>query len=179
MSNWVDGLMERLTRQTAGAVARRSAIAKMGKWAVVGAVGLPVLPFDRSGNAHAAGSHAAGHEGFSGDDPTNCDYWRYCALDGYLCSCCGGSVDRCPPGTEASKLAWVGTCRNPKDGKDYLISYSDCCGNVACGQCACNGNVRERPGYRMGLHNDINWCMVNTSSSAFHCTTGIIVGIAE
>jgi len=27
------------------------------------------------------------------------------------------------------------------------------------------------------VHNDINWCMANTSSM-FHCTTSIIVGVA-
>jgi hypothetical protein len=43
----------------------------------------------------------------------------------------------------------------------------------------CNTNVGERPGYRMGLHNDINWCMANESSTAFHCTTSVIVGVAE
>jgi methylamine dehydrogenase light chain len=30
----------------------------------------------------------------------------------------------------------------------------------------------------MGLHNDINWCMANTSSM-FHCTTAVLVGEAE
>ena len=24
-------------------------------------------------------------------DPTSCDYWRHCAIDGFLCSCCGGT----------------------------------------------------------------------------------------
>ena len=80
--------------------------------------------------------------------------------------------------TEASKVAWVGTCHNPEDGKDYLISYNDCCGKTACGRCLCNTNEREMPGYRMGLHNDINWCMAN-DSSMFHCTTGVVVGMAD
>jgi methylamine dehydrogenase light chain len=107
----------------------------------------------------------------------DCEYWRYCAQDGYLCSCCGGTASTCPPGTEASKVAWIGTCRNPDDGKDYLISYNDCCGKTACGRCLCNTNERERPAYRMGVHNDINWCMSN-DSTMFHCTLAV-VGVAE
>lgn len=178
MMNWLDRWAERAARRSAGAISRRSVLTRIGKWAAAGTVGLPLLPFDRSGNAFAAGVSKAQGPGTS-DDAQSCDYWRYCALDGYLCTCCGGAVDRCPPGTEPSKLAWVGTCHNPRDGKDYLISYSDCCGSVACGRCECNYNLRERPGYRMGVHNDINWCMANNSSSSFHCTTGVIVGIAE
>ena len=27
---------------------------------------------------------------------TDCDYWRYCAIDGFLCSCCGGSANPVP-----------------------------------------------------------------------------------
>jgi methylamine dehydrogenase light chain len=76
-----------------------------------------------------------------------------------------------------SKVTWVGTCANPKDGRNYLVSYNDCCGKVACGRCLCNYNDRERPGYRMGVHNDINWCMANTATM-YHCTVSAIVGTA-
>src|SRR5699024_11783589 len=48
----------------------------------------------------------------------SCDYWRYCGVDGFLCTCCGGTATSCPPGAEPSPIAWVGTCHNPKDGKD-------------------------------------------------------------
>jgi hypothetical protein len=85
--------------------------------------------------------------------------------------------DQCPPGTEASKVSWVGTCLNPQDGRQYLVSYNDCCGKASCGECLCNNNERERPGYRLGVFNDINWCMANTSTM-FHCTTSVIVGVA-
>jgi hypothetical protein len=80
-----------------------------------------------------------------------------------------------PAGHRGLKVAWIGTCRNPDDGKDYLISYNDCCGKTACGRCLCNTNERERPAYRMGVHNDINWCMSN-DSTMFHCTLAAVVG---
>lgn len=133
---------------------------------------LPVLPFDRSGRALAA--DPASIE----SSDSECDYWRYCALDGFLCSCCGGSVTACPPGAEPSAVTWIGTCHNSKDGKDYLISYNDCCGKTTCGRCLCNANIRERPGYSLGVHNDINWCMANTPSM-YHCTVAVIVGVAD
>lgn len=169
----IDRHAERAVRGVAHRHGRRSVVAKLGV-ALVGGALLPMLPFDRSG-AHAAG--AAKGKADPADDPTKCEYWRYCAFDGFLCTCCGGSLTQCPPGTEASKVSWVGTCQNPKDGRQYLVSYNDCCGKGACGECLCNNNERERPGYRLGVHNDINWCMANTNSM-FHCTTSVIVGVA-
>lgn len=61
-------------------------------------------------------------------DQTQCNYWRYCSSDGYLCSCCGGSYNECPPGSQASPTSWIGTCINPDDKTAYLIAYQDCCG---------------------------------------------------
>ncbi len=164
-----DQAAETAARKSAQLVGRRSALSLLGGALVGGA--LPVLPFDRSTGARAA------EGGRKEATDAECDYWRYCALDGFLCSCCGGSVTACPPGAEASKVTWIGTCRNAADGKDYIVSYNDCCGKTTCGRCLCNSNVRERPGYRMGVHNDINWCMANTPSM-YHCTVSVIVGVA-
>jgi methylamine dehydrogenase light chain len=169
----IDRQSERAVRRVAHAHGRRSVLARLGV-ALVGGAALPMLPFDRSGGtAHAAGKAKVD----PADDPVKCEYWRYCAFDGYLCTCCGGSLTSCPPGTEASKVSWVGTCMNPKDGRQYLVSYNDCCGKASCGECLCNNNERERPGYRLGVHNDINWCMAN-DKVMFHCTTSVIVGVA-
>lgn len=170
---WLDDFFERKTRCVAQSASRRSALVKVGKLFVGTAFILPVLPFDRMMPTAHAGENKKAVE-----DDTSCDYWRYCALDGFLCTCCGGTISSCPPGTEISKVTWVGTCRNPGDGKDYLISYNDCCGVTMCGRCACNRNERERPGYRLGVHNDINWCMAN-GSNAYHCTVAAIVGVGE
>lgn len=178
--DWIDGLAEHRVRQTAHRHGRRSLLTRLGVGLVGGAL-LPMLPFDRSGQfpgaAHAAGPAQAKPKADGKNDPLQCEYWRYCAFDGYLCTCCGGSLTQCPPGAEASKVSWVGTCLNPNDGRQYLISYNDCCGKGSCGECLCNNNERERPGYRMGVHNDINWCMANTSP-LFHCTTSIVMGVA-
>jgi methylamine dehydrogenase light chain len=176
-----DRFTERRVREVAHSHGRRSLITRLGV-ALVGGAALPMLPFDRSGNFGGA-AHAAGGQGKAPpkvkpqEDPTKCEYWRYCAFDGYLCTCCGGSLTQCPPGTEPSKVSWVGTCQNPADGRQYLVSYNDCCGKASCGECLCNNNERERPGYRLGVHNDINWCMAN-SNPMFHCTTSVIVGVA-
>jgi len=170
---WLDDFFEHSSRRAAQRVSRRSALIGISRLLVGAAFTLPVLPFDRIARA------APAEKKKKAPDIYDCDYWRYCAVDGFLCSCCGGTMSSCPPGTEMSKVAWVGTCHNPEDGKDYLISYNDCCGKTSCGRCACNTNVGERPGYRMGQHNDVNWCMANTNSTMFHCTTAVIVGLAE
>jgi amicyanin-dependent methylamine dehydrogenase small subunit len=177
--DFLDGLTERRVRALASSTSRRSALVKVGKVMVASAFTLPVLPFDRSSRAHAAGAHGGGGTaGKAAPKDTDCDYWRYCAVDGFLCSCCGGSATSCPPGTSISKISWIGTCHNPADGKDYLVSYNDCCGKTSCGRCFCNTNDGDRPGYRFGVHNDVNWCMAN-DSTVYHCTVSVIVGYPE
>lgn len=168
--HWLDKLGERAARSVAHATSRRSVLNRIGRLFVGAAFIMPVLPVARAAPAAAAKKPQT--------DETACDYWRYCAVDGFLCSCCGGSMTSCPPGTSPSAVSWVGTCHNPLDGKDYLISYNDCCGKTACGKCMCAAAERERPGYQMFLHNDVNWCMSN-ESSIFHCTTSVIVGLAK
>jgi methylamine dehydrogenase light chain len=173
---FIDRSSERYVRRVAHQAGRRSLITRLGTALVGGAV-LPMLPFDRSGFSAAAQPASKAASPNPAEDPTQCEYWRYCGYDGYLCSCCGGSLTQCPPGTEPSYVSWVGTCLNPADKRQYLVSYNDCCGKTSCGECMCNNNQGERPGYRLGQHNDINWCMGN-SNTMFHCTTAIIVGTA-
>jgi methylamine dehydrogenase light chain len=165
-----DDLVQRGTRALAGRTSRRSALGRLGRMLGGAAIMVPVLPIDRVARfAQAA----------EANDPTSCEYWRHCAFDGFLCSCCGGSSTACPAGTDVSLVSWIGTCRNPADSKDYLIQYSDCCGKTTCGRCSCNFNEGERPGYRMNVHNDINWCMANSGSQMYHCTLAAIVGLPE
>ncbi|MEB2285715.1 MAG: methylamine dehydrogenase (amicyanin) light chain [Polyangiaceae bacterium UTPRO1] len=173
----LDALLERYARRLARRSDRRGFLAALGAF-VVGGAALPLLPIARGfagdGGAKGAPAEVAGPEG----DPTRCEYWRHCAIDGFLCSCCGGSQTTCPPGTEMAPLTWIGTCRNPADGKHYAISYNDCCGRGYCGRCFCNRNEGDRPVYHPYRSNDINWC-VGSTSQVYHCSTALVIGLAE
>lgn len=163
-------LTEVMTRQLARALSRRALLSRLGMM-LTGAALLPLLPVRRGQAAEAKRIPAT-------DDPTQCEYWKYCAIDGFLCACCGGSAHACPPGTDRSPITWIGTCHNPFDGRDYLMSYNDCCGKTSCGSCTCNRNEGEKPMYRLSLNNDVNWCMANDNPN-YHCSVSVILGVAE
>jgi methylamine dehydrogenase light chain len=182
----IDRLFENTSRSLARHTSRRSLLATLGK-ILTGAALVPLLPVDRSSRAAAAETTApdapktpakGAHDKKATDDPLSCDYWKYCAVDGFLCSCCGGSANSCPPGTAPSPITWIGTCHNPADGRDYIVSYNDCCGKTSCGNCECNRNEREKPMYRPSRNNDLNWCMANADSN-YHCSVSVILGVAE
>ena len=121
----------------------------LGK-ALVGGMMIPLLPINRvveQAQAQMSDESGAAAEA-EGGDLTSCDYWRYCGFDGYLCSCCGGALTSCPPGTAASPTSWVGTCQHPTDGKEYIIAYRDCCGKDVCNRCFCDNNNGQVPIYR-------------------------------
>lgn len=176
-----DKIAERLTRQVARKTSRRSLLTLIGG-AITGAAVIPVLPVSRAGaQTHGGGGGGVAPQSTGNPqdpgDPTKCDYWRYCAIDGFLCACCGGSPSTCPPGTEMSPITWIGTCRNPVDGRNYIISYNDCCGKSSCGHCLCNGNESDRPMVRPQANNDINWCL-GTQSNVYTCSTAVVIGTA-
>ncbi|WP_233849213.1 methylamine dehydrogenase light chain [Paraburkholderia sp. HD33-4] len=176
---WFDSFFELRARNVAQHSSRRSAMARLGR-VLVGSALVPLLPVDRTfaaDNASAPGAASAPAAGKS-DDPYSCDYWRYCAIDGWLCSCCGGTSSSCPPGTTPSPITWIGTCRNPHDGTDYIVSYNDCCGKTSCGRCFCNRNEREKPLYKLSLNNDINWCMASGNAN-YHCSVSALLGVAQ
>ena len=77
-----------------------------------------------------------------------------------------------------SAVTWIGTCRNPTDGRDYVISYNDCCGKDVCGRCFCHRNEGDRPVYNPGKANDINWCMGQVGI-VYNSTVTIALGVAE
>ena len=176
MSSVLDRWFERVTRGLARRSGRRSFLARVGLGLVGGAT-VPLLPVARA--APDPARLAPPPEDIDGPegDATRCEYWRYCAIDGLLCSCCGGTHTACPPGTEMAPVTWVGTCRNPADGKDYIISYNDCCGKSFCGRCFCNRNEGERPAYHWYRNNDINWCY-GTESQIYHCSVAVVLGMA-
>lgn len=181
----LDRLTESTIRLVARRTSRRSLLASLG--AVLMGSAMPALPVARSrAEQEGNGDGGNGYPGVASQstenpddpgDPTSCDYWRYCAIDGYLCACCGGRHNACPPGTEMSPITWIGTCLNPADGRAYILSYNDCCGKPSCGRCLCNRNEGERPMVRPQLNNDINWCL-GTESNSYTCSTAVVIGIA-
>jgi methylamine dehydrogenase light chain len=176
---WLDHLTEKSARAIAKRTSRRSFLGSLGV-SLVGAAALPLLPIARgsAGTASPPSSTKTQTPAEKSQDPTHCEYWRHCAIDGYLCGCCGGSQDTCPPGTTQSPITWVGTCHNPTDGRDYVVSYNDCCGKASCGRCLCNRNERDSPLYVPFQSNDYNWCSGNIQTS-YHCSTSRIVGVAK
>ncbi|HYC57894.1 MAG TPA: methylamine dehydrogenase light chain [Candidatus Binatia bacterium] len=174
---WIDSMVEGASRQLARRTSRRSFLARLGT-ALVGGMAFPLLPVERAGaeEARAPAPDETRLEGEAGD-PSSCDYWRYCGIHGYLCQCCGGSPNTCPPGTEMSPVTWIGTCRNPGDGKEYVISYNDCCGASLCGRCLCTHTDGEQPVYQTFRNNDLLWCF-DTKSRAVHCSVAVVAGLA-
>jgi methylamine dehydrogenase light chain len=180
-----DHLAEKVLRGFASRTSRRSMFSVLGSF-LAGAATLPLLPVARAAEAGSnpvsdpnSGTTAPQGTGNLQDpgDPTKCDYWRYCAVDGSLCTCYGGSVNSCPPGTEMSQITWIGTCRNPADQRNYIVSYNDCCGGVAWGRCACQNNQGDRPVVRPQNNNEVTWCF-GTKSQSYTCTVAIILGVA-
>ena len=168
-----DRFAEQVTRGIASRTSRRSLFAWLGG-TLAGAAAIPTLPVARAAAAET-GANVPNPQ--DPGDPSGCDYWRYCAIDGYMCSCCGGGVSTCPPGTEMSPITWIGTCRNPADNRNYIISYNDCCGKPLCGRCLCTNNQGERPLARPQANNDVIWCL-GTASQSYTCSTAIVVGQA-
>jgi len=191
--NW-DKLTERTARTVARHTARRSFLGRLGL-TLAGGAALPLLPIARGAdqtNTPPEVKLRAPEKGYPGvgpqpslspaeeGDPASCDYWRYCGLGGTLCACCGGSANACPPGTQMSSLGWVGTCHNPLDGKNYIISYNDCCGKPLCGRCLCDRvakNPKNRPPVRPQSSGNFEWCL-GMNEISFTCTTANVLGVA-
>jgi methylamine dehydrogenase light chain len=197
-----DDLLQTLTESLARGLARRTSrrglIGRLGLM-LAGSGSIPLLPIARAAGPaaeQAIGSQTIGAEGpakgYPGvapqpslgpeeqGDPASCDYWRYCGTHGPLCACCGGSANACPPGTEMSLMGWIGTCRNPVDGKNYIISYNDCCGKALCGRCWCDRasqNPKNLPPVRPQASADILWC-VGTKETYPTCTSANVLGVA-
>jgi methylamine dehydrogenase light chain len=174
--NTIDRWVTTAARAIARRSSRRGFLARAAAL-LVSSAALPLLPIARAQGPARAPAPGEPDRTTAPGDPQNCDYWRHCAIDGFLCSCCGGTQRSCPPGTEISAVTWIGTCRNPLDGKDYIISYNDCCGKHICGLCYCHRNEGDKPIYFPHRSNDINWCF-GTETVVYNCSTAIVLGVA-
>ncbi len=172
MDRWFTDAARRLARRSS----RRGFLGRLAAL-LVGSSLLPLLPIARAADGARVPAPGEPDPTTPAGDPGDCDYWRHCAIDGFLCNCCGGTQRSCPPGTEASPVTWIGTCRNPLDGKDYIISYNDCCGKHVCGLCFCHRNQGDKPIYFPHRSNDINWCF-GTKTVVYNCSTAVVLGIA-
>ena len=161
---WIDQTTRDQALKLARTMSRRNFLSRLGMF-LAGAATLPLLPVSR-----ALSQESIQEIG----DPQSCEYWRYCALGGTLCTCCGGTITTCPPGAEPSPITWVGTCRNPVDDRDYLISYNDCCGKSVCQRCGCHNTERDRPVYYPSNAGNIVWCF-GTSERTYHCTVAVVL----
>ncbi|MEH6559596.1 MAG: methylamine dehydrogenase light chain [Oceanicoccus sp.] len=173
LNNWLDKLTENTTRNRARLTSRRGFLQKIGFF-MLGIGVYPLMPIFRNG-AFAEEATKIPESG----DPNDCNYWRHCAIDGFLCGCCGGSVTSCPPGTVVSDITWIGTCRNPEDGRDYVISYNDCCGKSGCGSCGCQRDEGDTPVYRPQNSNNLNWCSGSQADVPYHCSLSVVIGVKE
>ena len=174
--NLLDRWLARSARRMALHTSRRHFLARLGA-ALVGGAALPLLPIARPAFAVREPAPGEPDPATPEGDPESCGYWRHCAIDGFLSSCCGGTHTSCPPGTQMSPVTWLGTCRNPADGREYVISYNDCCGKGLCGRCFCRRNEGDRPVYYASKSNDVNWCM-GTAGVVYNSTVAVAVGVA-
>ena len=166
----MDRMIETFSRRLAAGTSRRGFLGAVGR-VLVGAAALPLLPVNRVRAAEDAAPAKPV------DDELSCEYWRYCGLDGLICGCCGGSLTECPPGTFSSPTGWVGTCKNPGDGKAYIIAYRDCCGKNACSRCFCENNNGDMPICRTQADNTVFWCF-GAKGFVVNCTTSVVLGQA-
>ena len=165
---WIDAGARQTGLLLARKLSRRHFLSRLGMM-LAGAAAFPLLPVARSFAQNSVQEVG---------DPQDCDYWRYCAMSGTLCSCCGGSHTSCPPGAELSPITWVGTCHNPADNRNYLMSYNDCCGKATCSRCGCHNTEGDKPVYFNRNSNSVIWCF-GTENTAYHCTISIILGAAD
>ena len=103
LSRWSGTALDRWFVQGARGLAQRTSrrhfLTRLGAL-LMGGAALPLLPVARPARAVDGEPDPSTPEG----DPESCQYWRYCAIDGFLSSCCGGTATSCQPGTEMSSI---------------------------------------------------------------------------
>jgi methylamine dehydrogenase light chain len=166
--------LERAARRSS--VSRRSALVGSAVcWSAL-AFTLPVLPFDRIARpppaARGGGKKKAPHVTTATTGAT--------ARSTASCAPAAAARHRpARPEPKSPRCPGSAPAATRQDGKDYLISYNDCCGKTACGRCLCNTNLGERPAIAWACTTTSTGAWPTTSSTMFHCTTSVIVGLAQ
>ena len=186
-AEWMAGrggtFASRSGRRLSERISRRSMISKIGRW-TLGASGVAVvssLPVARAFAQETPAAPAAEPlvPEFDGSNPAECDYWRWCSMDGTSCAACeGGGLTTCAPGSKPGAEYWVGCCTNPEDGKTYLIAYYDCCGAPSCSNAFCGEPDMQSTMYNPvsgSFDQEIIWC-VSDQSQSYTCTMAPIIG---
>jgi methylamine dehydrogenase light chain len=173
----------RVARRLSERVSRRSVLARLGQ-ATIGISGVALvsaLPVSRgvaAVNPKAVQSRQAAAVA-AGTDPTKCDYWRLCNMDGQVCAdCAGGGTTTCPPGSQPGAEYWVGCCTDPETNKTYLMAYYDCCGASGCASTFCDSSQVPDQGYNPvpgGYDQNVVWC-VSQESQTYTCTVAPVIG---
>ncbi|MPZ88821.1 MAG: amine dehydrogenase [Nitriliruptorales bacterium] len=180
---WLDNtdgtVSGRLSRHLADRSSRRGMLARFAKIAVAaaGVSVLPALPVSRIATAQEEEEEDETFD-YTGTDPTDCNYWRYCNMGGRMCTtCAGGGVVTCPPGTTLGVEYWVGCCEDPETGRTYLIANYDCCGKSGCGESCGEPFMQDTPpNYTPGGQDrNVLWCMSDETQS-YTCTVTPIIG---
>ena len=85
LDNWIQSSARRLAHTTS----RRSFLSRLGA-VMLGTSAIPLLPVARAEmNEQFKVPDDSDIVGDAGD-PSKCEYWRNCAMDGFLCGYCGG-----------------------------------------------------------------------------------------
>ena len=150
---WIDENARKTSLALARKLSRRHFLSRLGM-IIAGAAAFPLLPVARS-FAQSSVEEVG--------DPQSCEYWRYCAMSGTLCSCCGGSYTSCP---------------NPTDNRNYLMSYNDCCGKSVCSRCSCHNTEGDKPVYFNSNSSTVLWCF-GTENTSYHCTVSLVLGTTD
>ena len=92
--------------------------------------------------ASGASAASGGAATAASDDPMSCDYWKYCAIDGWS-KLLRRHVEVAHRARRLRRSR--GSARAAiRTSSDYIVSYNDCCGKTSCGKCFCNRNEREK-----------------------------------
>lgn len=81
LDRWIEGSARDLAKRTA----RRSVLARLGTLLIGGAAGIPLLPVARGAEPSRLPAPTEPSPDTSQGNPSACEYWRHCGIDGFPC----------------------------------------------------------------------------------------------